>query len=287
MSDRASHHRIAFLFAAGLAASGLAREVRAEPVYFTTHLNQFLRWTGDGSVSTFQVSANLTSLDFDADGRLWATGASDPDGNGLFELFTVDGYLTDSPQLVSQGEFLDGRVNSIAFIGGVLYGLSNSGGSADTIVKILHPDSQTEETLGTLPVGALSAMGYDLAGDVLHTIALAGDDEGYNLLDYQTPDWSFIGNVGAIDWTNTGGAFFEGAYYVLNTPSDGSSTHLYRVNPDSSVALVRDLSDEYGPNRRGGHALAIIPEPATGLLILLGGLLILRRRESEHRAQTR
>lgn len=280
MLNRGSRRCLTFLAPACIFASIFSPIARGEAVYFATHLNQLLRWTGNNEVEVFTVSANLTSLDFDGGGALWATSASDPDGNGLFELFTVEDYLTDAPRLVSHGEFLDGRINSLAWIGGVLYGTSTNDANVDTVLKILDPDNQSEQIVGTMAVGALGAMAYDGARDVLHAISIGGDDEGYNLIDYETPDWSFIGNLSGIDWSNTGGAYFEGAYYVLNTPGDGSSTRLYRVNADSSVELERDLSEEYAPRRRGGHALAIIPEPTAGALMLLGGFFALRRRSA-------
>lgn len=278
MFDRGSRRCLTFLAAVCIFASTFSTVARGEAVYFSTHLDQVLRWTAGNEVEVFQVSANLTSLDFDAGGTLWATGASDPDGNGLFELFTVEDYLTDTPRLVSHGEFLDGRINSLAWIAGVLYGTSTNDADVDTVLKIIDEGNQSEQVVGTLPAGALGAMAYDGALDVLHAIAIGGDDEGYDLLDYETPESFYIGNLSGIDWTNTGGAFFDGAYYVLNTPTDGTSTRLYRVNEDSSLELVRDLSEEYGPQRRGGHALAILPEPTAGALMLLGGFFALRRQ---------
>ena len=132
--------------------------------------------------------------------------------------------------------------------------------------------SAPAETVSGLEKGATTSNG----GTVVDTYTITGDDAGA---------WAFMK-----DWSNTG-KDVNGFYAVLISNEAGDFTSWYDLDPISGTSSTSGATDRlvnpgFGDEmgdwlQMGGYTVAVgVPEPTSGLLLLLGvaGLALRRRR---------
>ncbi|MFQ5428886.1 MAG: PEP-CTERM sorting domain-containing protein [Phycisphaerae bacterium] len=270
---------------AGIATLNVfSSNAQAGPIIFTSSNEALFRIDG-GTTQVFTLSQPVTSMSFDPSGTLWATAPNDSDGDSFFELYKIlDPFGTPSLSLVSDG--LPLNTVSIEWVGNTLYGVQATGPVTTRLVTIDPLNGAS-----TL-VGATGAIGANTGGSAVdqNLGIMYGTDHGNpgNLvtIDFQLsggpdPSATIVGSANASLGT-TGLDFWEptNTLYAMVTEIGGASNiGLYTANTATGAfTLQQDLSGFTAI--RGSAAIAVIPEPATVGLIVLGVCILRRRRRS-------
>lgn len=259
----------------------------AAEIFFAASNDRLVR-TDLSTTVAFDLSASIHSLEFDANGTLWATSRSDG-GDGTWDLYRVDDpYGTPTLTLVTPN--LSQATPAIAFDGSTLYGLE--------IISLTRQDLVTIDT-GTgasAIVGATGDItilggGMDLDTDAGVMYALNHLDSTLHTLDYTLsggpdPSPTLIGGLygaatdRALRSSDLAVNDATGALYGLLVERGPLEPGIHSIDPITGEAtLLLDLSDPalLGVGA-GGTGLAVIPEPGSLALIALGSFALLRRR---------
>lgn len=264
----------------------LAASAFAQQTFFASANDRLVR-TDLSTTSVFTLSAQIHSLEFGPDGTLWATARRDDDGDGSWTLYTVaDPFGTPTLSMVADG--LEGPVPSLAFVGNTLYGLRIDSAADEKLVTI------NTVTGMTTPVGATGEIGKKSGGlefdpTTGNMYALDHNTPGLYTVDYTLsmgvdPMLTLVGNFGIDGEIRSSGMALDdatGQLFTLFTLRGDLSPRLYEVNKvTGAVTQIADLSapDLLG-HGAGGTGLAVIPEPGSiGLLVLGSVLAAVRRR---------
>lgn len=268
------------------ALAALVASVSAQQTFFATS-NETLVRTDLTTSAVFTLGDQIHSLEFGPDGTMWATSRRDNDGDGAWTLYQIaDPFGT--PSLVLIADNLPGPTPSIAFVGSTLYGLRVM---SDGTEQLMTLDEVTGA--GTI-VGATGNIGidsggleYDASSGLMY--ALDHDSPSLHTLDYSLsmgvdPSATLVGSFGLSGMIRSSGLGHDdgtGQLFTLITMRGELAPRLYEVDKsDGSLTLVMDLSD---PSLlgigAGGTGLAVVPEPSSlGLLVLGSVMAVFRRR---------
>lgn len=255
-----------------LAGAALAAHAAAGTTYFATNGTTLYRVDEGGSIEAFDIGAELNSLSFDADGRLWGTQLDDTNGNQSHEVYEITDPF-GALGAVSRGDYLPGRLGSLSFVGASMLGVDTTNG----MLLEIDSNAKTWATAAMLGEGSTrpTSSAYDASGDALYGI------RGDALYQFSTDGAYTQTQIGTLTGGETkgsaGGEWFNGSYY--HAVNDGSAFHLYTVDLGTGE-LTELLSWDVDRKGAAGFAVAESPVPAPGAAALLGlgGLVTLRRR---------
>jgi len=224
------------------------------------------------------------SLEFAPDGTLYGftTGFVDPQPK-LYEINTVDFTATEIGELNLDSVVFDG---SLVFApDGTVYG-TNHGATAKPQLFTLDLDTGEATVIGTISVDGdtqhdINAMAWRSDGMLVGLdrienalLAINPADATAEIIAYVTPT---VGGVGGMAvWGDTG-------YFATAGPDafPGGSNELYTFDLDTGYHELVGSFDDTITEGSGISGLAIVPEPASLLLVAVGGLVFLRRRWSQ------
>jgi len=264
-----------------LIGSVLAAGATAEPVFFATQGTTLFR-VSDGGVDSFTLSDVITALSVAPDGTFWGTSFTDDDGDGLRELYTLANPFGDSPALVLQGDFLEENTPSITFIDSMMYGFQKDPDAPPEtgVLVTIDPDGQTQALVGDTGSTGIAPGGsaYDPVNDVLYAMVKHGDGQlftvDYDLEGGTDPTGTSLGSFD-LAFGNNGAEYYDGLLYMVSQLSGDGPLSLGVIAPDT-VTYTELL--QFGPPAAEPIGLAVIPEPATLLLLGLGACALARRR---------
>jgi hypothetical protein len=139
----------------------------------------------------------------------------------------------------------------------------------------------TSITLGTAGSAApLAGTNADFVVDAAGNLWMPGYDGtalSYEAMRYG-PDGSFLGAFPIAASKGTIGLGLDGSLYF--SAADASSATMYRYGQDGSLLGTFDLRFESGgvPLTNGGIYVAVVPEPATVVMMLGAGVMVFWRR---------
>lgn len=259
----------------------------AAPVIFASQDNVLFRINGM-TIDTFTLSDHVTGLDFDAGGNLWAIGLDAASPNGFQEVYRInDPFGTPTLQLVSDG--LTRNTPSIEWVGNTLYAVQGENFDPPSMLVTLNPN-----TGAVTPVGATGQTGADpnhfqgitLVGPTMW--AISTDNPG----TLQTIDWNLSGGP---DPTATfvapmGTGFNTVTSGLDHDPETGDLWAMIRHGVSDEIGVFTidevtgNITEQYDLSAltlvRGASGIALIPEPATLVLLALGGVSLARRRRA-------
>jgi hypothetical protein len=262
---------------------------RGAPVIFASQENVLFRISGI-TVDVFTLSDDVTALDFDDSGNLWAMGLDQTHQNGAFEVYRIaNPFGTPTLQLVSDG--VPRQTTSIEWSGGTLYGTQGVTPDPGETLSTIDP-----LTGALTPVGATGSTGPAASGYPGITI-----ESGTMWGVYPANP----GTLATIDWTLGGGpdptattvATFATGYNTVTAgldhdPETGDLWAMlkYSVGGPERIGVFTvdkvtgDITEQYDlsalTGERGASGIALIPEPATLALLALGAMSITRHRRS-------
>lgn len=230
--------------------------------------------------------AGFGSLEFAPDGTLYGfTTGLDP-GPKLYEIEIDPRDFTVTATVIGELGLDNVFDGSLVFApDGTVYG-TNRG--ATTSPQLFTIDINTGEAtvIGTISVGGdtehdINAMGWRNDGmlvglDRVANALLAIDpaDATAEIIANVTPDVGFVGGMAV--WGETG-------YFATSgpDPDPNGSNELYAFDLFSGQHQLLGSFDGTITTGNGISGLAIVPEPASLLLVAAGGLVFLRRRWSK------
>ncbi|MCO6437638.1 MAG: PEP-CTERM sorting domain-containing protein [Phycisphaerae bacterium] len=265
-----------------------ASAAQVNPIVFAVEDDVLFRING-ANVGRYFLSDKLTALDFDDHGVLWGVGVDD-DNNNLYELYRIDDpFGTPTLNLVSEN--IDRRTESIIWVGSTLYGIQGSNVDAPQTLVTLDPNTGAATPVGVtgntginpeqvggiaIKDGIMYALNNRLPGELysIDWTLSSGTDPTATFLTATSPATLFVVTDG-LDNDPNGGPLWA---MIRRGNIIGSDIGVYRLDETTGqLTLVYDLSDL--TDVRGASGLAVIPEPATLLLLLAGAApLVLRRR---------
>lgn len=272
-----------------LAMATFAGSVQAQvnPVVFAVQDDVLFRIDGS-NVGRFFLEDKLTALDFDDSGVLWGVGVDD-NNNDLFELYRVDDPF-GTPSLSLVNENIDRRTESIVWVGSTLYAIQgsnldspqslvtlNSSTGAATPVGLTGNTGINPEQVGGIAIkdGIMYALNNRLPGELYSidwTLANGNDPTG-TFLTATSPASLFVVTDG-LDNDPNGGSLWA---MIRKGNIIGSDVGVYRLDEiTGQLNLVLDLSGL--TDVRGASGLAVIPEPATLVLLVFGSMALVARR---------
>ena len=237
--------------------------------------------------------ASLGSLDF-VDGSLWGI---------------TTGFAPQLCEFNLEGEFVRSVPLAIGYAqegglavtpDGTAYGISATGSSAlprlfsfdwSDPTAVATRDLNTDPTGGNMDVNGLAWLPGSIHGPLLgldrfsDSIVRIDPDNGdtARVSDLQRAE---VGGVGGMAVTPDGRAFFNTSGPGGYNPG-GNALHLYDpINEEVTHSWAfptnsgSTLNGAYTIDGVGISGLAVVPEPATLSLLLLGGLVLLRRRRA-------
>lgn len=270
-----------------LCVAGTSVPVSAAPTFVASLGNQLVVRTGN-SQSQYTLSDAITAMAVSPTGTIYATSPTD-DGNGLYELYTIDNVLT-SPTLTLVGDFLTEKTPTISFIGNTLYGIQNLDAS-DPNSRLVTIDigGQSESIVGAdgLLINGIAASGYDSVNDILYALAKPPGPGGTtHTVDYTTPSASPVGLLGERS-NNMGAEYYHGTLYAAIQDVSAVGDGLPDVDLDlgtinvatGEITYFANLIANYDPQGENvAVGLAVIPTPGAMSLMALGAAVGLRRR---------
>ncbi len=275
------------IFGAVLCLLVLAGAVQAGPVFLGTQGDTLYRITG-GSIETFTLPTDLTSMAVGPGGVVWASARTDANSNGFSELYTLDDPLGAAPSLTLVGDFLDDNTPSLTWVGDTLYGVQKTPGAPlnTTVLVTIDTGALTQQLVGAtgLMGTGFNATGYDPAGDTFYgargggTLAAELSEVDYSLSGGVDPAATLIGGLDT-SFANGGGEFFNGEFYVLLQEAfPGGVDERFLLGTIDTVTGLFTETLVVDDNPTGAVGLVVIPEPATLSLVGCLALVALRRR---------
>lgn len=263
----------------------LSASAFAQQTFFASANDRLVR-TDLNTFDTFTLSAQIHSLEFGPDGTLWATSRRDDDQDGSWTLYKVDDpFGTPTLNMVADG--LEGPVPSLAFVGNTLYGLRIDSASDEKLVTINTSTGMTTPVGATGEIGKKSgALEYDPTTGNMY--ALDHNNPGLYTIDYTLsmgpdPAATLVGNFGIDGEIRSSGMAIDdgtGEAFVLFTLRGELAPRLYEVN--KTTGAINEIADLSSPDLlghgAGGTGLAVIPEPGSIGLLVLGSVLAAFRR---------
>jgi hypothetical protein len=256
---------------------------------FACQENVLFRIQG-AQIDMFTLSDDLTGLDFDENGVLWALGVDHANTNGFNELYTIDDPLgTPSLSLVSDG--LSYPTTSIEWVGNTLYGIQDNYPSGNNHLVTINPLTGVETPVGN--TGDTGITPTHVGGITLENgtmWALWSEDPGalytldWTLTGGPEPTGTLVTGTDASTWIVTSGLDHDpetgelwGMLKTAGTDISDLYIGIYRIDKvTGDLTLEYDLSSLTAV--RGATGFAFVPEPGTLALLAVGGLVVLRRR---------
>lgn len=165
-------------------------------------------------------------------------------------------------------------ITSLEYVGNTLYGGLTSEGGAPTYLSTIDLGSGVVSVVGATGFGSpFGGLAYD--GTTLYGVSAGGSSGELFTVDLVT---GAATSVGAISVAGAGvgmtGLEFgdDGVLYGLPNINDALAGHLLSIDPATGLAM--DLGDTGAP----GLVAITTPEPASLSLLVLGGLLAIKRR---------
>jgi len=251
-----------------LVAAALAGSAFAQPTFLVTNGSTLYRSTG-GTVETFNLGDDIVGLAVADDGTIYASSSTASSTSGLFELYTLDD-AGGTPTLNLVTDQLSNVYTGISVIGDTIY--SSRGGGPLLFAVDLNTFSETNLGNTGLPVG-IGGSAYRAADDTYFWSE--GVDDLLYEVDRTTATATAIGSFG-IDTGQQGLEFFEGQLYFATDNETTGRLEIGTLNQNSGAYSFLQVIDPV--NVTGTVSLAVIPTPASGALLALGGLLATRRR---------
>lgn len=230
-------------------------------------------WTYDTTTKTLNVKATYDTSQLSAfgdiavraNGEVYVTYYGD---DGFDKLAKVNTTTWGFDWVQDLGGWND-QVNALEFINGELYGVTGGGIDAYLRKFTLTGSGATVADIGKIGKNSDGDLTMDpITGTVYYT-SWEGSATQLNTLDLSAPSRTIVDYItgGQNGWAglvfSEDGTLWAGNYY---------ENKLYTINKDTAVAAFYDNLTGVGTVT----GLSIIPEPATMLLLGLGGLLCRR-----------
>ena len=254
-----------------LALSGSAA-IAAEPLFLVFDGSNLLRTTAAGPIETFALSDDIVGGTIAPNGEIWLT-SSTAGGNGLYELYRLDGAEGPAPSLSLVTDQLASIYTAITFIDDLIYA---SWEGSQTLVTVDPNNGFLETTLGATGMPRIGGFAYDGSTDTLYAVSGFDGVDGLITIDYagSPPTGTFVGTFGFNVFHN-GLELYRDVLYTAVGNADAGTFELGHVNRNTGGFTSFKL---LGPAVEGPAALIVIPAPSSAALLAIGGLGMARRR---------
>lgn len=268
----------------GLAILALTGSIAlAQPSMFVSRQNRIVR-VHDGAFDAFDFdpACNFAGMGFGPQEELWVLGR-DTDGDGNQSLYRLEDPF-GTPNLVEVSDGVSfGYVQSLCWVGSTLYITGRYTSSGNSYLATVDPSTGAITVVGATGYIGIRADGAGLDPASMTMYAVEGSGNLYTvdwlLQSGPDPDATAVGSMGVsipphgLDFCRS-----DGMLYGVFRNTGATQFQVHAIDPSTaSSALVHDLSAYMGTGS-GSMAIAVIPEPATALLLAMGGLAVLRRR---------
>lgn len=284
--------RVCCAGACALFAVSLALPAAGAPIIFATQEDELFR-VDNGLVHRFFLSNAITALDFDDNGVLWGVG-TDEDNDDLFELYQINDPF-GSPTLTLISEGLTRQTTSIVWDGRILYGIQGQNIDPPQTLVTIDPATGSTSPVGatgntginpeqvggiTIKNNVMWALNSRLPGHLLtidHHLT-NGPEPTATLAHTTNPLLALLTN--GLDVDPESGQMWA---MIRKANLIGSDIGLYTVDETTGqLTLELDLSSL--TSARGSSGLAIIPEPGTAVVVILGGLSVFSHGRQRRRS---
>lgn len=253
-----------------VAAGATAAVAQAEPTFFAFQNETVYRFTLNGTIDNFGVSARLMGSSLAPDGTIRGTSAILH--GGAYPAFSVTDPM-GTPSLAQISNVNAGPYAFVTYVGNTCYSV-NSAGELLTMdpVTLAEQGAVGDMGLGSGNVGA----GYDAANDTFYMINK--ETNSLYTVNYNNATPALVGGLG-LDWFNAGAEFFDGTLYALIQDPSLGLLQLGSINTGTGEFTLLRTVTTYDPNGSPMQvSLAVVPAPAGLALLGLGGVAALRRR---------
>lgn len=260
--DRINSAAIAACAISAVPMSALA----VDPVFLASQGTNLFRAT-NGTIETYATSIEMLSMFYDSSLDAVLVGTRGVPGN--VPLYQMGNALAGVPTF-TQFATLDRFYGTLTRIGSQYYGFSE--GTLYSI-DLQDPQNPIETMIGTTGLTTSGGSAYDPVSGTYYLIAREND--GLYSVNWNTAQLTFIGTV-QDDLGGTGLEWWEGGLYVAAQNFSSGDFEIGRVDTSNAhYSLIHALG---APAMPQSTSLAIIPEPASWIAMIIFGHLGLRGR---------
>ncbi len=258
------------------ASASVAEIARGDITYLATQFETLYRLVPDRdgiglSLETFDLGRRVRGLHYEG-GTVFGI-ASEPENPGA-DFVIIDNAVNGVPS-VSEIARLDRPYGGITKVGDLFYGFSG-GGTTLYSIDMSDPENPVEKFIGENSVSGNDALAYDSTTDTLY--AMSKNTDTLYEVDRATAALTYIGHLGINGWS-VGAEWFDDHLYMAVQNGTSGDFEIGEVDTETGVyGNVFTLAE--GGADYVATGLAIVPEPATAILLVTVVFAISRRRRS-------
>lgn len=263
--------RISSVYVACALVTVASSAFAGSPIFLASNNLSLIRATNENDIETFFTGLEIRGSRGTPSGDVLAVvDVRDPVDPTVSALYSIGNAASGTPSL-DELAILDQWYAAVTEIDDLFYGYTTN--SRLYAIDVTDPQNPVETFIGNLGIGHIGGAAYDPNSDTLYMVS--NETDSLYIVDPSDASTSLVGNFG-VDSLTTGAEWYDGQLYVSmnNATADEFQVGTLDVSTgdySSLLTLVEGAEDV-------STSLAIVPEPATIVLLLATGGLCARRR---------